>query len=243
MPTDNVRSVKEPGPLLAAGREADIFEYGPGLVLRRSREGYSMASQAKAMTYLRDQGYPVPAVEEISDDGSEMVLERIEGPSMVDAISKAPWSVRRQARTLADLHARLHEVTAPDFLRRAPVANSEGDRVLHMDLHPLNVIVSPKGPFVIDWSNACRGDPLIDVGVAWVLMAAGEIPGNKVEAKLLGWGRALLVYGFVNRFDRAEVGRRLRDVVTWKVTDAHMSPAEVAGMWRLVEKAAAEARR
>ena len=46
MPTDNVRSVKEPGPLLAAGREADIFEYGPGLVLRRSREGYSMASQA-----------------------------------------------------------------------------------------------------------------------------------------------------------------------------------------------------
>jgi len=27
------------------------------------------------------------------------------------------------------------------------------------------------------------------------------------------------------------------------VTDAHMSPAEVAGMWRLVEKAEAEARR
>jgi aminoglycoside phosphotransferase (APT) family kinase protein len=235
--------VNEPGPLLAAGREADIFEYGPGLVLRRSREGYSMALQAKTMTYVREQGYPVPAVAELSDDGSEMVLERIEGPSMVDAISKAPWTVRRQARRLAELHARLHEITAPDFLGRAPVANSDGDRVLHLDLHPLNVIVSPNGPIVIDWANACRGDPLTDVGVAWVLMGAGQIPGSTVEAKLLGWGRALLVNGFVNRFDRAAVGRRLRDVVTWKVTDAHMSPAEVSGMWKLVEKAEAEARR
>ena len=198
-----------------------------------------MAHQAQTMTFLRDEGYPVPAVEEISDDGCAMVLERIEGPSMVDAISKAPWTVRRQARTLADLHARLHEITAPAFLGPAPVG--DGDRVLHMDLHPLNVIVSPKGPFVIDWANACRGDPLVDVGVAWILMAAGQIPGNKVQAALLGWGRALLVNGFVNRFDRAEVGRRLRDVVSWKVTDAHMSPAEVSGMWKLVEKAEAEA--
>ena len=230
--------MREPGPLLAAGREADIFEYGPGLVLRRSREGYSMAHQAQTMTFLRDEGYPVPAVEEISDDGCAMVLERIEGPSMVDAISKAPWTVRRQARTLADLHARLHEITAPAFLGPAPVG--DGDRVLHMDLHPLNVIVSPKGPFVIDWANACRGDPLVDVGVAWILMAAGQIPGNKVQAALLGWGRALLVNGFVNRFDRAAVSGRLREVVTWKVTDAHMSEAEVAGMWKLVERAEAQ---
>jgi aminoglycoside phosphotransferase (APT) family kinase protein len=154
---------------------------------------------------------------------------------MVDAISKAPWTVRRQARTLADLHVRLHELAAPEFLWPAPVG--VGDRVLHMDLHPLNVIVSPKGPFVIDWANACRGDPLVDVGVAWVLMAAGQIPGSKVEATLLGWGRALLVNGFLSRFDKAEVGRRLREVVTWKVTDAHMSPEEVAGMWKLVERA------
>jgi len=76
--------------------------------------------------------------------------------------------------------------------------------------------------------------------VAWVLMAAGQIPGNRVEATLLGWGRALLVNGFVNRFDRAEVGRRLREVVTWKVTDAHMSPEEVAGMWKVVERAEAK---
>jgi aminoglycoside phosphotransferase (APT) family kinase protein len=232
--------VKEPGPLLAAGREADIFEYAPGLVLRRSREGYSMAHQATTMTYLRECGYPVPAIHEVSDDGSEMVMERIDGPSMVDAISKAPWTVRRQARTLADLHSRLHELPAPDFLPPAPVG--DGDRIVHMDLHPLNVLVSPSGPVVIDWANACRGDPVVDVGVAWVLMASGQIPGNKVKAALLGLGRALLANGFLSQFDRAEVNRQLRAVVSWKVTDAHMSDAEVAGMWKLVERAEASRR-
>ena len=227
--------MKEPGPLLAAGREADIFEYGPGLVLRRSREGYSMAHQVTTMTFLRDRGYPVPAIDEVSDDGSEMVMERIDGPSMVDAISQAPWTVRRQARTLADLHSRLHEIPAPDFLPPAPVG--DGDRILHMDLHPLNVLVSRRGPVVIDWANACRGDPVVDVGVAWVLMAAGQIPGNKLKAALLGFGRALLVNGFLSQFDRAEVNRQLRAVVCWKVTDAHMSEAEIAGMWKLVERA------
>ena len=32
-----------------------------------------------------------------------------------------------------------------------------GDRVLHIDLHPENVIISPAGPVVIDWSGASAG--------------------------------------------------------------------------------------
>jgi aminoglycoside phosphotransferase (APT) family kinase protein len=200
-----------------------------------------MHYEAEVMAHLHAEGYPVPAVHELSDDGMDLVMERIDGPSMVDAISKAPWTVRRQARTLADLHLRLHELRAPDFMPAAPVG-ADGDRIVHLDLHPLNVIVSPKGPVVIDWPNSGRGDPSVDVGVAWVLMAAGQIPGSKVEAALLGFGRALLVNGFLFRFDRAEVSRRLREVVSWKVTDAHMSEAEVAGMWRLVEKAEGQIR-
>jgi aminoglycoside phosphotransferase (APT) family kinase protein len=213
------------------------------LVLRRSRDGRSIAYEARVMTYLRDQGYTVPAVEEVSDDGTELVLERIEGVSMVEAIRKAPWSVRRQAKTLASLHKRLHAIAAPEFFPPAPIGR--GDRVLHLDLHPLNVMIGPKGPTVIDWTNASMGDPLMDVGLAWVLMAAGQIPGNgvmeKVMAKAMGWGRTLLVNGFVDQFDRPEVGRRLREVVTWKVQDPHMSEDEVAGMWKLVERAEARA--
>jgi aminoglycoside phosphotransferase (APT) family kinase protein len=231
--------MKSPGLLLAAGRDADIFEYGPGLVLRRSRDGRSIAHEARIMAYLHDRGYPVPAVEEVSDDGRDLVMERIDGLSMVDAIGKAPWTVRRQAKTLARLHKQLHEIAAPGFLPPAPIG--EGDRVVHLDLHPLNVMIGPRGAVVIDWTGASAGEPVLDVGLAWVLMAAGQIPGDGVMAKLLGWGRALLVNGFVDEFDRREVERRLREVVSWKVQDAHMSEGEVAGMWRLVERAEARA--
>jgi hypothetical protein len=82
-----------------------------------------------------------------------------------------------------------------------------------------------------------RGDPAVDVGTAWMLMSAGEIPGGGARAKLLGLGRSLLVNSFLSHFDRAEIGGHLREVVAWKAQDANMSGAEIATMWRLVEHA------
>jgi hypothetical protein len=147
--------------------------------------------------------------------------------------------VRRQAATLADLHRRLHEIDAPDFLPAAPVG--VGAKVLHLDLHPLNVMVGPKGVFVIDWPNAHRGDPDVDVGLAWVLMAAGQIPGQGLKTKVMAFGRSLLVNGFLSKFDRTRVAGHLRQIVEMKVKDPHMSEQEVAGMWKVVTDA--EARR
>ena len=91
---------------------------------------------------------------------------------------------------MAELHRQLHQLAPPDFLVPAPVGS--GRRVVHMDLHPLNVIVAPSGPVVIDWTNASVGDPNVDVGLAWVLMGAGQIPGNGAWAAVLGRFRALL---------------------------------------------------
>jgi aminoglycoside phosphotransferase (APT) family kinase protein len=191
-----------------------------------------MADEARIMQYMHGQGYPVPAVDSISDDGCDLVMERIDGRSMVDALSRAPWSVRRQAGILADLHIRLHDVQPPDFLRPAPIGT--GDRVVHMDLHPLNVILGRQGPVVIDWTLASLGDPAVDVGLAWVLLSAGEIPAGRVLAKVLGVGRTLFMNAFISHFDRHVVAGQLRDVVAWKVQDPHMSASEVEGMWRLV---------
>jgi aminoglycoside phosphotransferase (APT) family kinase protein len=197
-----------------------------------------MANEARTMDFMRQQGYPVPAVEEVSDDGFELVMERIEGVTMVEAISKAPWTVRRQGTTLAELHRRLHEIDAPEFLPAAPFGT--GTKVLHLDLHPLNVMIGPQGPVVIDWPNAHRGDPNVDVGLAWVLMAAGQIPGG-LKARLMGFGRSLLVNGFLSHFDRRAVSRLLPQIVEMKVQDPHMSEEEVAGMWNVVRQAEARA--
>ena len=223
------------GPLLAAGRDADIFEYGPGHVLRRSREGRSLAREAQVMAYVRSQGFPVPAVEEVSDDGLNMVMERIDGANMVAVMSKHPWEIPRHGRMLADLHRQLHELTAPDWLHDAPVGR--GDRLLHLDLHPLNVMMSTRGPVVIDWTGACRGDPAVDVALAWVLIAAGEVPTGRFIGIIMGRARLALVKSFVNSFDIDVVKHQLNDVVAWKVLDPHMSVAEQARMWQVVSKA------
>src|SRR5581483_1208369 len=113
-------TVREPGKLIASGRDADIFEYGPGLVLRRAREARSLADEARIMEYVHQQGYPVPAIEEVSDDGHDIVMERVDGPQMVAALAARPWTIPRQADTLATLHLDLHEIAAPSWVHDAP---------------------------------------------------------------------------------------------------------------------------
>ena len=76
--------------LLASGRDGDIFEYGPGLVLRKTRDGRSIAHEARTMQYVAERGYPVPRVDDVRADGTEIVMERIDGPIMVDAMSRQP---------------------------------------------------------------------------------------------------------------------------------------------------------
>jgi phosphotransferase family enzyme len=189
--------------------------------------------EARIMEYVRAQGFPSPAVEEVSDDGLAMVMERIDGTDMVAAITRRPWTIPRHGALLADLHLRLHELAAPEWAHDAPVGR--GDRLLHLDLHPLNVMVGPSGPMVIDWTGACRGDPAVDVALAWVLLEAGSVQTNRLIAAVLGRARAALVKSFLRPFDLGPVKRRLREVVAWKVQDPHMSAIEQARMWQLVE--------
>ncbi len=224
--------MRPPGKLLASGRDCDIFEYGPGLVLRVSRRGRSMSREARTMDYVRGYGYPVPAVSEMSDDGTQMVMERIDGPTMVGPLETRPWRIRRYGTMLAELHIRLHEIPAPDFLPEFPVC--KGDQLVHLDLHPLNVLFGPKGPVVIDWANAARGDAASDVCLAWILMQAGEIPGGAI-GRFYGLFRSLLINSFLATFDVEEIRAPLRDMVAWKVQDPHMSTVEQRRMWDLVE--------
>lgn len=222
------------GALLAQGRDADIFECGDGLVLRRSRKGRSMAIEARTMEYARAHGFPVPAIEEISADGTDLVMERLDGPSMVEELTRKPWTIRRQGRVLGDLHHQLHAIPAPDWLPDAP--SGIGTSLLHLDLHPLNVILTTHGPVVIDWPNARRGDPNTDVALTWILVAAGEMPAGRVQATVSRWARAVLIKGLLAQVDRAAVSAALPEVVEWKVKDPNMSEVEQEAMWSIARE-------
>ena len=226
-----------PARLLASGRDCDIFDYAPGLVLRRSRHGRMLDREARVMEYARQHGYPVPAVERVSDDGTELVMQRIDGPSLVGAIERRPWTVRQLGTLLADLHRRLHDIPAPDFVPAGPFG--EGDRLLHLDLHPLNVIIGPAGPAVIDWTGAASGDPALDVGIAWLLMAAGEVPAAVWKRPLTAWARASLVSSFLAGAGVSSVMTYLPALVEWKSADQNMTGAEIARMRAVLDRAGA----
>ena len=205
--------------LIAAGRASEVFDLGDGRVLRRFRTGGDPEREALVMEHARNCGFPVPRVLEATADG--LVLERIEGPTMVQELWRQPWRVRRHAALLARLHHDLHELIAPATL----AAVSEGDRLLHLDLHPENVILSPRGAVVIDWTNARRGDPSLDVALTWVIIATSG-----------GRFGGVFLRSFLPHFDREELVDRLAAAAEMRVGDVNVTDRERGAVRRLLER-------
>jgi aminoglycoside phosphotransferase (APT) family kinase protein len=230
-PDPSGRPAGEP---IASGRDADIYDAGPGRVLRRSRKPErSQRTEATVMRHVAAHGYPCPQVFEVSDDGVDLVMERIDGPTMLDDLGAHPWRLRRHARTLADLQRRLGQIPAPDGLAPGPVP---GDRVVHLDLHPINVLLSSRGPMVIDWTNARAGDPASDVALTWVLTACGTIPGSGVLHALQSRFRDAFLRAYLRAVDREAARAALAPIVEWKTQDRNMNPDEVAAMRALLAR-------
>ena len=213
----------EPGELLARGRDCDVYALDDARVVRRYRQGggRSMENEAKVMERARANGYPVPRVHDVTD--TDLVMDRVEGPTMVEEMARRPWALRRYARTLASLHHRLHDIPAPEGLD-APLG--DGAVIVHLDLHPLNVIMAPQGPVVIDWTNAARGDGNADAAMTWLLVMSGN-PDDGALIKLMArWGRAIFAEAFLARFVRKDVMAHLDAVAAYKLVDQNMSEAE-----------------
>ncbi len=224
--------MREVGRLLAQGRDADIFEYGDDLVLRRSRDGASQVQEANVLRYASEQGLSVPHVAEVIEDGRALVMERINGPTMIDAASKRPWKIGTFGRILSELHDAVHRVEAPEFLGPAPAGT--GSALLHLDLHPLNVMLSSRGPIIIDWTNACAGDPRVDVALTWALIASGQLSGGIIERGLATFGRSILLNRFLAGRNLENLRPALEEVIAWKVKDPNLSEVECSKMLDLL---------
>lgn len=172
----------EPGRLIDRGRHADVFELGDTRVLRRYRTGQQAAPEAAVMEHVRSYGYPAPEVHRV--DGSEMELERVEGPGMLDLVARQPHRIGQFARLLADLHRRLHKIPAPEGLA-SPFGR--GDRVLHLDLQPANVVITARGPVVLDWGWAAAGPSEADGAHTWLQLTTSEVPGRHRSAWPRRW--------------------------------------------------------
>jgi aminoglycoside phosphotransferase (APT) family kinase protein len=136
----------------------------------------------------------------------------------------------RHARLLAHLHARLHQIAAPAGLRHPA---GPGDRVVHLDLHPANVMLTPGGPAVIDWSDAGAGAPGAGVAMAFLIMASSELddlpPSMRPAVSVL---RRIFLRRFLAAV-RDDHRPYLAPVAEIRLRDVNVRPAEAARLRRL----------
>ncbi|MCC2322347.1 phosphotransferase family protein [Cellulomonas xiejunii] len=162
-----------PGHLLTSGTSADVYAIDDERVLRRYREGRDAAPEVDLLRHVRSHDFPAPDV--LRAGGPDIVMTRMHGPTLLQALAAGEFSLPDAAHVLADLHAMLHAVPAPQSWQvprdRDWPQLGGGPVVVHLDLHPGNVVLTEQGPMLVDWANAATGTPELDVAVTAVLIA------------------------------------------------------------------------
>jgi aminoglycoside phosphotransferase (APT) family kinase protein len=102
--------------------------------------------------------------------------------------------IRRQERLSQELQEAVLDAMAglPD-----------GNRLCHGDFHPYNVLMSPRGPIVIDWNNAHLGNPLEDVARTRLMFSGLAMSEPALEAAFSRFAQAYLDRYFELRPDQS----------------------------------------
>lgn len=206
-----------PEQLIASGRAADVYDLGDGTVLRRYRDdGHDLDYEARVMRHVASHGVRVPEV--VTAEGRDLVMERIDGVTLLDALTERPAGILKAGRLVAELQAQIAEVEAPGWMMPPGWTGSESDaigqRVLHLDLHPMNVMITDSGPVLIDWTNAAGGPPGFDAAMTYVLVAsyeATELQEQVFQRVFLLLFRRARGNGLITPFLAAACDHRLAD--------------------------------
>jgi len=200
---------------IAVGRTAEVFALGQDRVVKLLRDGFPailVDQEALGTRAARRAGISAPEPGEIVEIGRRrgLILERVEGPTLVQEVSRRPYLLVKYSRLLGRLHAQITAASALDLPSQkaryiwqlnlaarlpADMKNAvlkmleglpDGDRLCHGDFHPENVIISRRGPVILDWEPAMRGSPAGDVATTclWIRSVMTYFTG--VKAGLFG---------------------------------------------------------
>ncbi|SEG90174.1 Phosphotransferase enzyme family protein [Actinacidiphila yanglinensis] len=178
------------------------------------------------MNHLSAHGYPVPRLRPPGPSPlppTDLVMRRLSGPTLLAAVQDGNVGPAAGGALLASLLHRLHAVPAR-------IAADPAHRVLHLDLHPDNVMLTSDGPVVIDWCNSREGPAAWDWAMSALILAQAAVLGGPVAAAaraaltaLLGGGAPLAVLADPD-------GPALQEAVRMRTGNPTMSAAEVAAI-------------
>ena len=188
--------------LLAEGRNAEVFAYGGGRVLKLDRPDWTGLApfEAEMLELLADAGLPVARSHGVVtvEGRTGVVLDRVDGVPLSEVLLAAD---REQIEALADRFAELQWMLNSSSVDGLPpliprlrleLGSTIGDLglraellarldalddgtlgVLHYDFHPNNVLVTPDDRWVV---------------IDWLTVAAGPAPADLARTLVL-WGQ------------------------------------------------------
>jgi aminoglycoside phosphotransferase (APT) family kinase protein len=171
---------------IAEGREAEIFAWEEGKVLRLTRdfpEAQELVEwQAYAIEAAAASGVRVPAVygRTTALGRHGLIMERVDGPDMLTMLGARPWLVYSVGTISGRVHAQLHEVRAPDHLRELRPAMAEA--IQSSDLVPRDLAARALSVLeeLPDGDRLCHGD-----------FHPGNIIETGEERVLIDWSNAV----------------------------------------------------
>lgn len=237
----------EVGPLIARGFTAEVFAHGSERVLKLFHpwfRRYKIEREFAANNAVYAAGIAVPRAFEIVEvDGRiGIVFERLHGISMTRRVAQQPWRLIAAAREFTELHARMHECNAPAELptqreliegwiadgkdlsaddraaAKSAIENlPDGNAICHGDFHPENVLLTARGPMIIDWTNGSRGNPIGDVARTACLINRADIPDDwPLHLRVLvSISRKLLRTIYLRRYFELRAGAP-KDIRAWE---------------------------
>lgn len=202
---------------IGAGRTATIFLYGHDRVIKLFKSTFlqqAINEEFDIGRTLNLSGLSIPTTYEIVevDHSKGILLDFIEGRSMLQNLASKPWLVLRYAKKMANVHFKIHEAdfkgnkcikplnpSIADKISRVSRLTSEektatlsylsclpdGSSLCHGDFHPDNIIMSKDRLVTVDWITARIGNPIADVARTWLLLTMGTLPEDKSRIEIL----------------------------------------------------------
>ncbi|WP_122928444.1 aminoglycoside phosphotransferase family protein [Sphingobium sp. LF-16] len=200
---------------IAKGASAELLDMGGGRALKLFHDNVPdemIVREADASVHAGACGVPTAvAIGRQSRDGRRgIVYPRLEGATLMDWIRRNPMRAGWALDQMVELHATMHRARggalrslkqvlatdiaygpAPDALQRAAITYLEAlpddDVLTHGDFHLGNVMMTPQGMMVIDWSKAAAGHPAADAVRSEMLMQFGIGPTDRVTNLWRDW--------------------------------------------------------
>ncbi|WP_051197111.1 phosphotransferase [Jonesia quinghaiensis] len=124
------------------------------------------------LDHITEHGYTAPRLIEIVDN--TLIMEHIHGPTLFQALVSGETSYADGAEIVDALHRALHDIPLPKnadqfvgkehhhLLRGTDHERASNLAIIHLDLHPANIILAADGAYPINWECARIGPPDLD---------------------------------------------------------------------------------